>query len=158
MSSQRILSGILSRYPRATSLQKATCPNAIQPFLVSSVRGYSTKQPFKVVDFHGIQQLIKSSSNKDYVLLDVREGGEVADGYIPTAKNVPLTEFEYAWRLSDKDFKEFYGFDKPKKSDKIIAYCLKGIRSTTAAEYLSDLGYTNIENYVGSYDDYIRKL
>lgn len=64
MSSQRILGGILLRYPRATSLQKVTCPNAIQPFLVSSVRGYSTKQPFKVVDFHGIQQLIKSSSNK----------------------------------------------------------------------------------------------
>ncbi|PHZ11400.1 Rhodanese-like protein [Rhizopus microsporus ATCC 52813] len=94
---------------------------------------------------------------KDYILLDVREPKEVEAGYIPTAKNVPLTQFTYAWSLSDKDFEDQYGFKKPNKDKRLITYCLKGIRSTSAVEYLSKLGYTNLDNYIGSYADYVEK-
>lgn len=134
-----------------------SAPN--KTFLISTWikrREYSTDQGFKIATFDDIQQLIKSN-NKDHVILDVREYGEVEEGYIPTAKNVPLTQFAYAWELSEKDFEATYGFDKPKQDVKIIPYCLKGVRSAMAAAHLSAIGYTNIENYLGSYDDYIKK-
>ncbi|KAI9264424.1 Rhodanese-like domain-containing protein [Sporodiniella umbellata] len=117
---------------------------------------YSTAQGFKTATFEDIQQLIKNK-NKNCVLLDVREYSEVEKGYIPTAKNVPLTQFGRAWKLSNEDFKETYGFDKPSHDVKMIPYCLKGVRSALAAEHLSSIGFTNIENYVGSYDDYLKK-
>ncbi|CAO3702100.1 unnamed protein product [Rhizopus stolonifer] len=122
-------------------------------------RQYSTV--LKTVKYDDIQQLITNPKTrlltiKDYVLLDVREPREVEAGHIPTAKNVPLKQFHFAWDLSEKDFEDNYGFEKPRRNERLITYCLKGVRSTMAANYLLKLGY-NVESYEGSYDDYLEK-
>ncbi|EIE90929.1 hypothetical protein RO3G_15640 [Rhizopus delemar RA 99-880] len=124
------------------------------PFNKFARREY-TSTP-KIIHYDDIQQLIKSDT-QDYVLLDVREPKELEGGFIPTAKNVPLKQFHFAWDLSEKDFEENYGFEKPRKDEKMVTYCLKGIRSTSAADYLSKRGYKNVENYFGSFDDYLKK-
>ncbi|KAK4511090.1 S-(hydroxymethyl)glutathione dehydrogenase [Mucor velutinosus] len=111
---------------------------------------------FKVVDYNDIQKLIHNS-DKSYSLIDVREEKEVVQGAIPTAKNVPLSQFASAWSLSDKEFKEHFGFEKPKKDASVILYCLGGVRSTRAAEHLASLGYDNLSNYIGSWADYVEK-
>ncbi|KAI8076376.1 Rhodanese-like domain-containing protein, partial [Gilbertella persicaria] len=113
--------------------------------------------PFKIIDFDDIQSIVKKEG-KGYQLIDVREQKEVADGVIPTAKNVPLSQFSSAWSLSDKEFQDKFGFEKPQKDASIILYCLGGVRSTKAAFYLYDLGYDNLQNYVGSWADYIEKV
>ena len=46
-------------------------------------------------------------------------------------------------------FEKATGQTKPELDDKIICYCMKGIRSKTAAEQLDELGYTNVYNYEG---------
>ncbi|CEP11440.1 hypothetical protein [Parasitella parasitica] len=108
-------------------------------------RQYSNKtEPslFRVVDYNNIQSVIKDSDKK-YSLIDVREEKEVIQGAIPTAKNVPLSQFAAAWSLSDQEFKEQFGFEKPAKDASVILYCLGGVRSTRAAEHLASLGYNN---------------
>jgi len=48
-------------------------------------------------------------------------------------------------------FEKATGQTKPELDDEIICYCMKGIRSKTAAEQLDDLGYTNVYNYEGGW-------
>ena len=51
--------------------------------------------------------------------------------------------------MDPETFEKATGQTKPELDDKIICYCMKGIRSKTAAEQLDDLGYTNVYNYEG---------
>jgi rhodanese-related sulfurtransferase len=94
-----------------------------------------------------LDKLIHSS--KKYILLDVREKSELPYGMIPTAKNVPFSEFESAEKMDEKVFEKKYGFAKFTKKDKIINYCHSGRRSNIATEYLNKKGY-NAVNYKGS--------
>ncbi|KAI8078815.1 Rhodanese-like domain-containing protein [Halteromyces radiatus] len=118
---------------------------------------YSTGSTFNVVDFDDIQTMIKNKS-KDCHLIDVRERMELMQGYIPTAKNVPLSQFARAWSLSSEDFEEEFGFSKPDQTSTLVVYCQAGIRSAKAADYLSQLGYQKIRNYQGSWADYSDKI
>ena len=96
------------------------------------------------------KKLKKLIENKgDYVLIDVREKEELPFGMIPTARNIPTSEFEKAENLDDKAFKEKYGFAKFKKQDRIILYCRTGSRSAPIVDYLNKKGYKAI-NYKGS--------
>ncbi|KAI8966920.1 Rhodanese-like domain-containing protein [Mycotypha africana] len=113
--------------------------------------------PYKIIDYQDIQKWIrrKADSKNARHLIDVREENEVKEGYIPTAVNVPLSQFLTAWTLPSEEFKEKFGFDKPEKKHTLALYCLAGVRSTKAAEYLAGLGYEDLENYVGSWADFI---
>ncbi|KAI9477886.1 MAG: Rhodanese-like domain-containing protein [Benjaminiella poitrasii] len=113
-----------------------------------------SKQPFKIVDYNDIKFLTENEGENSYII-DVREPKEVIEGSIPTSKNVPLSQFKDAWSLSEEDFEKQFGFKKPQKETKITVYCLAGVRSTKASEYLSSLGYENLQNYVGSWADYV---
>ncbi|KAI9304935.1 Rhodanese-like domain-containing protein [Cunninghamella echinulata] len=128
------------------------------PSIVSS-RFYNTPtSPFPVVEFEDIQDIIKKQ-DKNIELIDVREKKEVSQGYIPTAKNVPLSQLEQGWALSDSQFESEFGFSKPNKDKTLVLYCLGGVRSTKAANILQQqYGYNNIRNYVGSWADYSEKI
>jgi rhodanese-related sulfurtransferase len=52
--------------------------------------------------------------------------------------------------MNNDEFKNTYGFDKPKFSDKIIVYCRSGKRSELAQSFLKQRGYSNVLNYSGS--------
>ncbi|KAI8971248.1 Rhodanese-like domain-containing protein [Pilobolus umbonatus] len=171
MSSRRILSTVIINTSRAYS-QRIILPVvqarnvfnkinvtsiATRPSLLKCHYNTQSKDTFEVVDFNDIQSIIKQNG-EGYHLIDVREAQEVAGGVIPTARHVPLSQFDKAWLLSDNEFKNQYGFDKPQKGESIILYCLGGVRSTKAANYLSTLGYDNLKNYIGSWADYVQQL
>ena len=92
----------------------------------------------------------------DYILIDVRETHEMQYGAIPTAHNLPMSDFIEAFSSSATEFKEHYSFDKPAKNAHIILYCRSGNRSAQATLYLSSVGYTNVKNYNGSILDWAK--
>ena len=80
-------------------------------------------------------------SDKDYIILDVREQEEFDAGHIPNALLLPYTEIENKAEemLPDKD-------------KLILVYCRSGRRSKIAAESLVKLGYANIKEFGGILD------
>jgi rhodanese-related sulfurtransferase len=107
-----------------------------------------------------LQELI-DKKDENYVLIDVRQKEELT-GEMPlisSATNVPLQELQQAFGLNDESFKKKYGFEKPKKDDRVIVYCRSGRRSDAAQrELLSNFGYTDVTNYTGSALDWYNKV
>ena len=94
-------------------------------------------------------ELIKIMNLKeDYVLIDVREPEELVNGMIPTAKNIPLEDFELIFGESPAELQRKYGL-KLEKTTKIIFYCRTGHRSGIAANFAEKKGY-RAYNYAGS--------
>ena len=71
--------------------------------------------------------LIKSDA-KDFVIVDVRDEQEYAEGHIPGAVNLPVTVFASKSSILDK-------------KKRIIVYCNGGGRSNKAYKKLMKLGY-----------------
>src|SRR5262249_49176615 len=69
------------------------------------------------------------------VLIDVREGDEWNDGYIPGAKWIPRGKLEL--RIEDA---------VPKRDADVVLYCAGGTRSALAAKSLAELGYTRVRS------------
>lgn len=65
-----------------------------------------------------------------FVLVDVREPNEFAQGRLPGAINIPVTDFAAAARL-----------DREKK---VVVYCLSGARSYTAYRKLKRMSFPEI--------------
>ena len=73
-------------------------------------------------------------------LLDVRRADEYAEGHIPGAKNLDVT--------NEAEFLK--GVDKLDKDNTIYIYCRSGRRSRTAAKHLVDRGF-NVVDLKGGY-------
>jgi rhodanese-related sulfurtransferase len=80
----------------------------------------------------------KLDQNQDFVLLDVREDEEWAEGHLPNAIHIPRVQIpeEFEEQCSDKQ-------------KNIVAYCARGRRSLMAAETLVKMGYTNVQSMAG---------
>jgi len=78
------------------------------------------------------------------LFVDVRTPGEVAEGMVEGAVNIPLQEIQH--RIA-----EF-----PKDRDLLI-YCRSGKRSMAASNFLIDNGYTRVFNVVGGFLAYPQK-
>jgi sulfur-carrier protein adenylyltransferase/sulfurtransferase len=74
------------------------------------------------------------------VLIDVREGDEYNDGYIPGATWIPRGKLEM--RIEDV---------VPNRDEDVVLYCAGGNRSALAAKSLRELGYTRVSSMVGGY-------
>lgn len=75
-------------------------------------------------------------------MIDVREPDEVVQGSIPSAVNLPLSVLPNALHLPPEEFKEKFGFEKPRQDQELTFYCRSGKRSTTAADVAKRNGYT----------------
>jgi rhodanese-related sulfurtransferase len=73
----------------------------------------------------GTLQIVQLINHKNAIVLDVREGAEYAQGHIPNAKHIPLSEL-------DKRVKELDKF----KQRPIIVSCQAGTRSASASRIL----------------------
>ena len=71
-----------------------------------------------------------------YFLVDVRTAGEYADGFIPTAVNIPHTEIAGSLPTEDREAL-------------VIVYCRSGNRSGQAARTLKELGFERIVDFGG---------
>ncbi|MET0027419.1 MAG: rhodanese-like domain-containing protein [Candidatus Thiodiazotropha sp.] len=72
----------------------------------------------------------------DFLLLDIRSAGELAQGVLPNAVHIPmhLIPIRIAELPKDKD---------------VILYCHSGARSYHACAYLAQQGYSNAVNLRG---------
>ena len=80
-----------------------------------------------------VEKLLKEGKNPS--IIDVREVGEVAEGKIPGAVNIPLGLIEF--RMNELD-----------KSKEYIMVCRSGGRSGQASHFLASQGY-NVINMDG---------
>jgi phage shock protein E len=81
-----------------------------------------------------------SSSQKGFVLVDVRSPEEHVQGHIP------WTDFNIDFREMKTRHRELGA----QLEDHIVVYCQSGHRSNIAAETLADLGYRHVYNVNGS--------
>jgi len=94
---------------------------------------------------------------KDAYLIDVREPDEIAQGSIPSAVSLPLSDMEHSLTLKEDEFLARFGYPKPKVEQEIIFYCRSGKRSATACEVAMRRGFSNVNNYEGSWLDWVEK-
>jgi rhodanese-related sulfurtransferase len=109
--------------------------------------------PVKIISKNSLANLIHSKKN-DYTLIDVRNPDETRVNLIETAHKIPLPEFADAFSLDNTTFQHKYGFSRPTLDDRIVLYCRSGAKSGSAADHLQKLGYTNVENYKGSANEW----
>ena len=90
-----------------------------------------------------VKQLTPEEANRliaeqDAIVLDVRNGGEVASGRVPHALHIPLGTLEA--RLFELE---------PYRNKPIIVNCQLGGRSQSACQILKSHGFTDIYNLKG---------
>lgn len=96
----------------------------------------TAKKQIKLMDMAAFKAVLDKKSAG--VIVDVREPGEYAEGFVPGAINIPRGLIEFAiW--------EHVGFpDKTDMNKQITLYCRTGGRCALAAKSLQDLGLTNV--------------
>uniref|UniRef100_A0AAG5D8R0 Rhodanese domain-containing protein n=1 Tax=Anopheles atroparvus TaxID=41427 RepID=A0AAG5D8R0_ANOAO len=101
------------------------------------------------------EEIIDLPNHPEKLLIDVREPTELAaTGQIPTSINIPLKTVRSELALSADVFEEKYGRKKPTADDPIIFSCRSGVRAGQAALEADLLGFRNVKNYVGSWQEY----
>ena len=88
----------------------------------------------KEIDANDLQNRI--AEGDDFILLDIRSAGELAQGVLPDAEHLPMHLIPL--RMSEL----------PKDKD-VILYCHSGARSYHACAYLAQQGYENAINLRG---------
>jgi molybdopterin/thiamine biosynthesis adenylyltransferase/rhodanese-related sulfurtransferase len=73
-------------------------------------------------------------------LIDVREGDEWTEGFIPGATWIPRGKLEL--RIEDV---------APQRDTDLVLYCAGGTRSALAAKALKELGYTKVRSMAGGF-------
>jgi len=86
------------------------------------------------IDSEDLQSRI--SEGDDFVLLDIRSAGELAQGVLPNAEHMPM----HLIPLKINDL--------PRDKD-VILYCHSGARSYHACAYLAQQGFKNAINLRG---------
>ncbi|MES9815924.1 MAG: rhodanese-like domain-containing protein [Candidatus Thiodiazotropha sp.] len=86
------------------------------------------------IDAHDLQARINEGD--DFLLLDIRSAGEIAQGVLPDAEHLPMHLIPL--KISDLP-----------KDKAIILYCHSGARSYHACAYLAQQGFQNAVNLRG---------
>jgi rhodanese-related sulfurtransferase len=86
----------------------------------------------------------RSDAGERFLLVDVREDNEWANGHLPSAVHLGkgIIERDIVQRVPDT-------------SAKLILYCGGGFRSALAAENLQKMGYTNVESMDGGWRGWV---
>jgi rhodanese-related sulfurtransferase len=97
-----------------------------------------TKTRVKETNVADVQR--RMDSGEKFLLVDVREDSEWAQGHLPGAIHLSkgIIERDIEARV-------------PHTDQKIVLYCGGGFRSALAAENLQKMGYTNVESMDGGW-------
>lgn len=87
-----------------------------------------------------LEEIVADPSRQVH-LLDVRNPGEVEDGMIPDAVNIPMAQLRE--RVAEVPT------DAP-----LVINCAGGWRSSVAASYLRSRGFTDVSDVLGGYNDW----
>jgi rhodanese-related sulfurtransferase len=94
----------------------------------------------RIVEVTAEDVLARVEKREPFVLVDVREDREWAQGHLPGALHLGRGVLE-------RDAPELL----PEKGVPIVLYCAGGARSALAADVLQQLGYTRVESMIGGY-------
>ncbi|KAF5718113.1 heat shock 67B2 [Fusarium mundagurra] len=173
-SASRASAAIQPARPIFITAARSTSPSlpsrAFAPF--PSTRSYATKAQTKAqtktksIDdnappdpkpwsFEEIKNHVEKSDPGNVVLIDVREPVELFEtGKIPGAINIPITSAAQSFHISDEDFEDMYGFQRPAKNKELVFYCKAGVRARAAAQLAHYAGWDKIGDYAGSWLDW----
>lgn len=98
----------------------------------------------KVIGLSG-KDFAAKTKEKGALILDVRTPEEYKTGNISGSRNLD-------W-FNQNSFSKFVGGLKDKNAP-VLVYCQKGIRSQSAASYLTKQGFTQVYHLKGGYDSY----
>lgn len=91
-------------------------------------------QSYQNITPETLKQMMET--DKNLIIVDVREEAEYVDGHIAGSQLVPMSEFQS--RVSEIP-----------KDKKVALVCQSGSRSSMATEYLVQLGYNQVYNLDG---------
>jgi len=80
----------------------------------------------------------KLASSKEAQLVDVRTEEEYAEGHLSKSQNINIRSADFDGKIGKLD-----------KAKPVFVYCRSGGRSSSAAEKLAELGFTEIYNLDG---------
>lgn len=86
----------------------------------------------------GFDEMVRSGEVRDLQIVDVRGPGEVADGAIPDAIEIPVNQLPTRLRELDPG--------RP-----TVVYCAGGYRSSVAASLLRQQGFVDVSDILGGY-------
>ena len=105
-------------------------------------------------DFKRWMDQNKTDDNKDFVILDTRNGFEFRRGAFANSKHFDMTNFN--------DFQDAIATNKnnilPEKDVPIVTFCTGGIRCEKAAPHLIKQGYKNVYQLDGGILDYFKDV
>jgi rhodanese-related sulfurtransferase len=96
------------------------------------------KRNIKEIDVNELKRMQKSGD--DFILIDVRDHPEVANGMIPGAKHLTRGMLEVNIDQITAD-----------KNKKIVLYCGGGTRSALSADNLKKMGFKNVISLAGGW-------
>jgi hydroxyacylglutathione hydrolase len=124
---------------------KSACRNLILIGL-DSIRGWLSINDSNDIPPHSTISTIESKElfdKKDYIILDVRNQSEYANGHIPGSVNIPLGELPE--RVNELP-----------KNKSIAVHCGSGGRSAIAASILNKSEFPNVVNVSDGFQGYVR--
>jgi phage shock protein E len=116
---------------------------------IEEVPENSTEQDIVVVKPYTdikVSELSELTKDGKWTLVDVRTPGEIADGKIDNALEIDWKNDNFKERVSKLDPDGNY-----------IIYCRSGGRSVDASLAMSDLGFKNLKNLLGGFNDYVKQ-
>ncbi|KAF7956503.1 hypothetical protein EAE96_003840 [Botrytis aclada] len=123
------------------------------------VRSYSqeSETKSKYYTFEEMQKLT-SAPHPDTHIIDVRTPLEVQQtGRIPSAVNISITTDPDAFSISEEEFEDRFGFERPGKEEQCVFYCKTGVRSRAAAQIARGNGWRRVGEFEGSWGEWSGK-
>jgi rhodanese-related sulfurtransferase len=90
-----------------------------------------------------IEQFDKMRTQKDTVVLDVRTSQEYKQGHVPGSINVDISDPQFRKKVEELD-----------KSKSYLVHCARGVRSARATKIMAPMGFTNLFDYHGGFDEW----
>ncbi|KAH8597250.1 Rhodanese-like domain-containing protein [Bisporella sp. PMI_857] len=133
----------------ATNRNGRTSPINFRTYSVAPI-----PNPSKIYTFADVQSFI-SFPSPDRVLIDTREPHELkSTGTIPSSINIPVTTQPDAFFITEEEFEDRFGVERPTKETEVVFYCRAGVRSKAAAELARQAGWQKVSEYSGSWLDW----
>jgi len=123
----------------------------------ATVQSIAAQNSYTNVTPKQAQQIINNYSSKNVVILDVRNESERQFAHLYNSLNIPVHMLEsliaYYTAMPDVAIIDYRIVKLMKHiNDPVIIYCEKGSRGATAANILSENGFTKVYNIIGGID------
>lgn len=92
------------------------------------------------------QQALAFIKEHSPFIVDVREPAEFSSGFVPGGDNIPRGVLEF--KIGNHE-------EAQDKTRPIFVYCQSGMRGVLAAQSLKRLGYANVKNLLGGFEQWV---